>query len=111
MSTYWFLECKTCGEDAGEEYNHADDWMRRLVTLAPHIKALKDADTQGDLDIQVGFYGSSYPEFVVRHLGHRIVLCNEYGKEEVLTHALETTAAGGRPDEAGDHQGDDAGEA
>jgi hypothetical protein len=85
MSTEIGVRCKTCKEDSDtgiKDFFVSD--MQRIIKLAPELKALKDKDTENDLDvgIQYSWQGEDYPtEFIAKHGGHELVVRNEYGHE------------------------------
>lgn len=87
MSTDWDIACKTCGPThrlGVEDANHADDSMRAIIRLAPHLAALGKAADVGYINV----VGADLPRhngnlnltFFVTHEGHELAPIDEYGR-------------------------------
>ena len=97
MSTAYGLRCKTCNKDSGYGTRHPT-LLDNLVNLGPQIKALLDKDTDSLIELQAspgyGFewweeegQSTSIYRWIARHVGHTLVIIDEYGREGELLDA------------------------
>jgi hypothetical protein len=89
VSTYYNLECVTCGKESRDLGNHVD---KQILALAAEWPAIKDAlalidrlSKYVDAELSImrpNFY--EFSEFMRDHADHQIVLASEYGDKDQL---------------------------
>lgn len=96
MSTYWGYLCRDDGDASPCWLNRGQDVLRGIAAAWPHIKALREADTAGYIDVSVmggrGWAEPSPIEWLQAHDGHTIVLESEYGDEAPLAEDVAVPA-------------------
>lgn len=85
MSNYWRLACADCGEEyGGYTLNHGDETFIAMGRAARLLAPLKDnAQFAAIWDFELIINNQSAPLWWFwQHDGHRIVVRDEYGREE-----------------------------
>ena len=79
MSCHVSIRCYTCKVTGDHSINHGDEKLLALIKLAAPLKALAQTDVEGILDVRLEYESSEPVDFVVKHAGHDMRLCDEYG--------------------------------
>lgn len=81
MSTHFGVYCTSCESGSGTSWNHGEFIIQAMLKALPHIKAAKDADTSGLLEIRFLGDDSQVLEWALDHWKHHEALVpkDEYG--------------------------------
>ena len=79
MSTYVGLYCEDCHDGDDLDFNHGEKIMAMLLKVAPKIIEIRELDDTGYLEMGLMGHPSTSLEFAIVHIGHNVVIRNEYG--------------------------------